>query len=377
MNRVKLQNIINKNKYKKQIENLAKKCKNKKILIYGTGDLFDLIVNNYDLSEFDIIGITDKKYTLKDDGLYDYGYKIIPYEKINEHNYDVILVSLLKYRSIIKNLKRYNKKNIIMPMLKIFIWFDVEILNLNKKNITFLGCTFTRKLNIWEKILYYLEHEYANLSSNSMPNINLKLYLAKSAAYESANYIVNNLITVKTFEHRLNLLNYALSKTTISGEYLEFGVYKGASINYIATHKPENLIYGFDSFEGLPENWNQYYQKGHFKLEKFPNTRKNVKLIQGWFENTIPDFKQNILGNKQIAFLHCDCDLYSSIKTIFTNLNNNIKSGTIIVFDGYLNYQGWQNNTYKAFQEFIFENNLKYEYIGYVYNSKQVAVRII
>lgn len=52
-------------------------------------------------------------------------------------------------------------------------------------------------------------------------------------------------------------------------------------------------------------------------------------------------------------------------------------SGTIIVFDEYFNYPGWQEGEYKAFYEFINETNLKFEYIGYVEISEQVAVKIL
>jgi hypothetical protein len=75
--------------------------------------------------------------------------------------------------------------------------------------------------------------------------------------------------------------------------------------------------------------------------------------------------------------LHIDSDLYSSAKTIFKNLGHLIKSGTIIVFDEYFNYPGWERNEYKAFSEFIDENKKRYEYLGYVGIHSQVAVKIL
>ncbi|MEA2981509.1 MAG: hypothetical protein QOF09_3332, partial [Alphaproteobacteria bacterium] len=39
------------------------------------------------------------------------------------------------------------------------------------------------------------------------------------------------------------------------GLHLEFGVYKGDSINHFAGLSPDVTWYGFDSFEGLPEAW--------------------------------------------------------------------------------------------------------------------------
>jgi hypothetical protein len=47
------------------------------------------------------------------------------------------------------------------------------------------------------------------------------------------------------------------------------------------------------------------------------------------------------------------------------------------VFDEYLNYPGWQDHEFKAFQEFIAETGLKYRYLGYVATNVQVAVQIL
>ena len=48
-----------------------------------------------------------------------------------------------------------------------------------------------------------------------------------------------------------------------------------------------------------------------------------------------------------------------------------------IVFDEYFNYPNWQKHEFKAFQEFVAANGIKYEYIGYVTTLEQAAVRII
>lgn len=72
-----------------------------------------------------------------------------------------------------------------------------------------------------------------------------------------------------------------------------------------------------------------------------------------------------------------DCDIYSSTKTIFEFCDDRIKKGTIIVFDEYFNYPNWQEHEFKAFQEFTKSNNIRYEYIGYVKEFEQVAVKIL
>jgi hypothetical protein len=103
---------------------------------------------------------------------------------------------------------------------------------------------------------------------------------------------------------------------------------------------------------------------------------KNVELIKGWFDKTLPTFLES-RKNDFVSFLHIDCDLYSSTKTIFDVLGSRIVEGTIIVFDEYFNYPGWEKGEFKAFQEFIRDANLSYEYIGYVRTHEQVAVKIV
>jgi hypothetical protein len=49
----------------------------------------------------------------------------------------------------------------------------------------------------------------------------------------------------------------------------EFGVWKGATINYIASKTP-GPVHGFDSFEGLPEDWRPGFEAGAFKSQAPP-----------------------------------------------------------------------------------------------------------
>ena len=70
----------------------------------------------------------------------------------------------------------------------------------------------------------------------------------------SVNYRVP--FNILKFKDREELLRYSISKTKANGLFLEFGVSAGRTVNYIASLVPDKTIYGFDSFEGLPEDWN-------------------------------------------------------------------------------------------------------------------------
>ena len=104
------------------------------------------------------------------------------------------------------------------------------------------------------------------------------------------------------------------------GLHLEFGVYKGDSINHFAELAPDVTWYGFNSFEGLPEAWTLGAKTGAFSIGgNLPPVRGNVRLTKGFFEDTLPGFVAQHPGAK-IALLHIDCDLYSSTVTILKNV---------------------------------------------------------
>ena len=207
------------------------------------------------------------------------------------------------------------------------------------------------------------------------PNQNLRKQLFFKAGQETADYIEKFMICVPTFPHPEDILNFVLSQISKKGLILEFGVYSGNTINQIAKKISDTIIYGFDSFEGLPENWRSGFYKGTFKRKELPPVEPNVELIVGWFDDTLKDFVK--VHKQYCSFLHIDCDLYSSTKTIFEELENYIQTGTVILFDEYFNYPGWKNGEFKAFQEFVEKNGVRYEYIAYCDGMEQVAVKIL
>jgi len=137
----------------------------------------------------------------------------------------------------------------------------------------------------------------------------------------------------------------------------EFGVYHGNTINKLAKRAHPNVVHGFDSFEGLPETWRPgIFEKGCFNMHGgIPkDLAANVELHVGWFDATLPKFKE-LIGDKNLACIHIDCDLYSSTKTILNILKDNIRD-TILIFDELLDYSGFEDHEIKAFWEFLQEN---------------------
>ncbi len=219
------------------------------------------------------------------------------------------------------------------------------------------------------KILKSLEKELQELRKQfPIRSYNMKSMIYERAAKESVDYFYENASEALILEDRFKVLDYALKKCQENNMqddalFLEFGVFQGESINFCANLVKQKIFYGFDSFEGLPETWGGKEAKGHFNLDgKLPDVKKNVKLVKGWFNESLPPF----LAEKKsdVVFLHIDCDLYSSTKTVLELLATRIKVGTVIVFDEYINYPNWQKHEYKAFQEFVKNNNVQYEYLA-------------
>lgn len=166
--------------------------------------------------------------------------------------------------------------------------------------------------------------------------------------------------------------------------WLEFGVYSGSTINYISQYTKDN-VYGFDSFEGLPEHWRDGFDKGAFNRDGIlPRVNDNVILVQGLFHDTLPEFIRE--QNKKVSFLHIDSDLYSSAKCILDNLRDYLDTDCIVIFDELVNYPGFdgENGELRAFFEFITENDVSFDWIGmdgvpigmYGYEHENVALVI-
>src|SRR5450631_2069107 len=86
-----------------------------------------------------------------------------------------------------------------------------------------------------------------------------------AAAIDSANYLNSRMAGCERFPHPHVLLEAAMKKRSVrEGLILEFGVYSGRTINHMAALTQEKL-FGFDSFEGLPEDWRPDFKKEAFK----------------------------------------------------------------------------------------------------------------
>ena len=139
---------------------------------------------------------------------------------------------------------------------------------------------------------------------------------------------------------------------------------------------PDQIIHGFDSFEGLPTAWGGTSKSaGDFDIGGTPPEidATNVEFHVGFFDKTVPPFAESTDG--QFSFVHLDADLYSSTKTVFDNLGDRIGPGAVLVFDEYFGYHGWQRHEHRAFMEFLEDRDLDYEALAL--GHMNLAVRLI
>ncbi|MCH8220758.1 MAG: class I SAM-dependent methyltransferase, partial [Proteobacteria bacterium] len=194
-------------------------------------------------------------------------------------------------------------------------------------------------------------------------------WLVDSWAYVKAKRSAETKLLTNTFR----TLGFALEQATVTGLVMEFGVRFGSSINYLATCTNE-MIHGFDSFEGLPEPWGQH-PKGTYSLGgRLPEIGDNVRLYRGLFKDTLPKFL--VAHTQPIRFANIDCDLFSSTKTVLENIHRQLVTGTILVFDEYLCSPSWRNDEFRAFREAVQEYGWEYDYLAFNLPTRQAVIRI-
>lgn len=154
-----------------------------------------------------------------------------------------------------------------------------------------------------------------------------------------------------------------------SGAAVEFGVGRGDSARMIAKQMP---LVGFDSGEGLPEDWRPEYPKGSLAFRTPPI--ENLTLVRGWFDDTLPKFNFDDLG--YIGLVHFDADLYSSTKTALEHIGPYLRSGTYVVFDEMFGYPGAEDHEQRAWREFAELTKIGWTVIGNSHFGETWGIRI-
>lgn len=195
-----------------------------------------------------------------------------------------------------------------------------------------------------------------------------------NARWNTVLYQARHVPPARLFGTAGALLREALSAATLPGGLVaEFGVYHGRSLRQIAA-MTDAEVHGFDSFEGLPEDWTPADPRGSYSTQGvLPKVPPNATLHRGWFADTLRTFLAANRG--PLRFGHVDCDLHSSTRTVLDAFAARLVPGTVLVFDDYL-AAGEDDGERRAFAEFVAERDVGYEYLGFVLLGREAAVRI-
>lgn len=197
------------------------------------------------------------------------------------------------------------------------------------------------------------------------------------AAQESADFIYANMADAVVYRDRFDLWRHVLRVVQPEGQLMEVGVFRGDSINFIADDRRSRgdarLVHGFDSFEGLEEDWTgEALPAGFFDQGgKLPAVRDNVRLHKGWVQETMGPFMAGE-AEKRIALLHIDTDTYTPCRFTLDAAKPFLVKGSVIVFDELVGYPNWQAHEYKALCESLAEGS--YRFIAFT--SRQAAIVI-
>jgi hypothetical protein len=207
--------------------------------------------------------------------------------------------------------------------------------------------------------------------------------LAESLAWKTHSYIVleEELRPTGTdcsgpvFSHdgrtRKQLFDLLPDANPPEGDILEFGVYQGSSLQLFAERFPDRRIYGFDSFDGLPEDWFDR-PKGTFKTAMPVLDCPNVTLVKGLFDATVPRFVSEWSGTA--AIVHVDCTLYASTMACLPPILPRCQEGTIVIFDEYYGYPNFTQHEWRAWRELRHEYGIKAPCL--IYDARRVAFQI-
>jgi hypothetical protein len=210
-------------------------------------------------------------------------------------------------------------------------------------------------------------------------------------------------VRAQTVSNHQSVLDNAIGIQMINqvhGDYLEFGVFKGDRLTqayetaefitkrirrggdpYLSKASTDNLeqmrFIGFDSFEGLPKandidkapGQEEWIGEGGFAATLDEVTRLmprrgiqtgRIKLVKGWFNETLtPETKRN-LGIKAVAVAYIDCDYYESAVPALEFITDLLVDGSIIIFDDWWIYRGRKDRgEQRAFYEWKEKHNIQ------------------
>jgi hypothetical protein len=224
------------------------------------------------------------------------------------------------------------------------------------------------KLNLirktkWNFIRFGL-HKVVGPFSGAMLNL---AYLSRVSRWVAShrNIGYNDFYSGKwDYSKRYGLYDYVLKSRKLEGpiSYLEFGVSGGHSFKWWAEHNTNSnsRFIGFDTFEGLPEDWGGFAKGAMSTNNRLPGIDDSrTSFIKGLFQETLPGFLASYDPALRKVIM-MDADLYSSTLFVLTSLAPFLRKGDIVFFDQF----NVPMHEFLAFINFTESYYMKMELIG-------------
>lgn len=180
----------------------------------------------------------------------------------------------------------------------------------------------------------------------------------------------------KLYFNKWSFFDAIIEQSVRSRPFYEFGVWRGASFKYLI--KTFKKGYGFDTFTGLPEIWdvgNGFERAGTYSSDGNIPSINGGEFVAGKFEETLPIFFSE--PRPLASIINFDADLYSSTFCALNHSKSVIDKHTILIFDEFIIHESWEQDEFKALNEFASKNNCTYEVLAISFFTKQVAVKLI
>tara|TARA_B100000212_G_scaffold341810_1_gene326181 strand:- start:5972 stop:7357 length:1386 start_codon:yes stop_codon:yes gene_type:complete len=173
------------------------------------------------------------------------------------------------------------------------------------------------------------------------------------------------------FFSRWLFFDFIIGISNKSRPFYEFGVWTGLSFKYFLNYFEKG--FGFDTFTGLPESWYNEPKGFYTNSNKIPKIN-GANFIKGEFKETLPKFFST--SREKASIINYDADLYSSTICALENSKKVIDENTILIFDEFIINDTWEEDEFRALNEFSQNNSYIYEVIAISLFTKQVAVRL-
>ena len=171
--------------------------------------------------------------------------------------------------------------------------------------------------------------------------------------------------------HRWALFDKVVEQSIKDRPFYEYGVWRGEAFQYLINVFKKG--YGFDTFEGIPEDWHGE-PAGKYSSDGYIPQIKGGEFIVGKFDDTLPTFFSE--PRPMASVINFDADLYSSTICALNHSKPVIDQYTILIFDEFIMNKHWEQDEYKALNEFCLQNSYTFEVIAISFMTKQVAVRL-